>query len=72
MGVTTVNARRWGRDLAAGRLLLPSGLLQHVPVAAAFLAPIAVAFVVYWPRLGDYFVYDDFFWLRAVRNHSIA
>ena len=42
-----------------------------VAIAVAFaLACIPLSFAVYWPRLEDYFVYDDFFWLRAVRNHS--
>ncbi len=39
-------------------------------VAALALATVAISFVVYWPSLDDYFVYDDFFFLRAVRNHS--
>ncbi len=41
----------------------------NVGVFAAVAACLALAFIVYWPRLGDYFVYDDFFFLRAVRNH---
>lgn len=70
MGVTAANASRTWRALAARRLLISSRLWQHVWLIAAFLAPMAASFLVYWPRLGDYFVYDDFFWLRAVRNHS--
>lgn len=66
-------AKRW-RDarLRHSRLLRvarPQALLR-ASMLVAILVPIAVSFIVYWPRLGDYFVYDDFFWLRAVRNHS--
>lgn len=39
-------------------------------VYALAFACIPLAFVVYWPFLSDYFVWDDFFFLRAVRNHS--
>ena len=43
---------------------------RRVFVCAAALGCIVLALLVYWPRLTDYFVYDDFFFLRAVRNHS--
>jgi hypothetical protein len=36
----------------------------------AAIACIPVAFIVYWPRLGDFFILDDFFFLNAVRNHG--
>ena len=39
-------------------------------VCGAAFACIVRSFAVYWPYLTDYFVYDDFFFLRAVRNHS--
>lgn len=41
-------------------------------VFAAALACFVLAFAVYWPRLADYFVYDDFYFLRAVRNHPFG
>ncbi len=45
------------------RLALPALLI---------LAPWALAFVVYAPRLGDYFALDDFVLLRAVHGRGTA
>lgn len=72
MGATALANRDRERRLAllARRARALARLWQDIAFPAAFLAPLAVAFVVYWPRLGDYFVYDDFLWLRAVHNHS--
>jgi len=72
MGATALaNSDRERRlALLARRARALARLWQDIAFPAAFLAPIAAALVVYWPRLGDYFVYDNFFWLRAVRNHS--
>jgi hypothetical protein len=39
-------------------------------VLAAGVVCVLLSFVTYWPFLGDYFVWDDFFFLRAVRNHA--
>jgi hypothetical protein len=39
-------------------------------VIVAGLSCVALSFLVYWPIVHDYFVWDDFFFLRAVRNHS--
>ncbi len=39
-------------------------------VALAAATCIPLAFAVYWPRIGDPFVYDDYIWLRAVRIHA--
>jgi hypothetical protein len=36
-------------------------------LVVAGLSCIALAFLVYWPVIDDYFVWDDFFFLRAVR-----
>lgn len=42
-----------------------------VAAGAAVVFCITLSFLVYWPNLNDYFVYDDFIWLDAVRGHSM-
>lgn len=39
-------------------------------VLAAALSCFALAFFIYWPGVDSFFVWDDFFFLNAVRNHS--
>jgi len=45
-------------------------LSRSLLVYAAALACIPLSFLVYWPRVNDFFVFDDFFDLATVRNHS--
>ncbi len=47
-----------------------SGRFSTVVAYFIALCCIPLAFVVYWPRLGDFFAFDDFFFLLSVRNHS--
>ncbi|MCH8010298.1 MAG: hypothetical protein IIC91_15720 [Chloroflexi bacterium] len=50
------------------------GFSHTVAPAAVLIAGVVActvaSLVTYWPRLHDYFVLDDFTWLRAVSNHS--
>lgn len=39
-------------------------------VLAAALSCFALAFLIYWPGVDSFFVWDDFLFLNAVRNHS--
>jgi hypothetical protein len=52
-----------------GRLAIPR-VDSGIVVYAAALACIPLSFIVYWPRVNDYFVFDDYLNLATVRNHS--
>lgn len=46
--------------------------LKRAYVAALPVLPIVLAFVVYLPRVHDYFALDDFIWLRAVAGRGVG
>lgn len=64
--------------VAAGGLRLPHVKVepralvidQRLFAYAAAAACIPLALLVYWTVVDDFFVWDDFFFLRAVRNHG--
>ncbi len=60
-GIIIPRVRRSARALAVDRRLL---------VYVAAFACIPLSFIVYWPRVNDFFVFDDYFDLATVRNHS--
>lgn len=43
---------------------------QRTLVLVAAFACIPLSFLVYWPRVNDFFVFDDYFFLASVRDHS--
>jgi hypothetical protein len=48
----------------------PGPAFERGVVAVAALSCIALSSLVYWPIIDDYFVWDDFFFLRAVRINN--
>jgi hypothetical protein len=47
-----------------------SNVDHRLVVYLAAVSCIPLSFFVYWPRINDFFVFDDFLNLAAVRNHS--
>ena len=57
--------------IVARRILLTVPRVDsRVLVYVAAFACIPLAFLVYWPRVSDFFVFDDYLNLATVRNHS--